>query len=313
MPDIIRYRLLYFLASTLIIVVGLGMLFVEPRLHWSIEFTAGTSATIVFKEPVAIDLVPQRVDGLGYSGSVVQGLGEREVFVRLPTAGSAEEQRNRLREAMRSIGEVESFDYQTVSPAVARSTVTKGTIAVGLAVVAMLFYIVWAFRGVPHSFRWGVAAIAALAHDLLMAFAIAGIAVKFVHLELSTMFLVGILTVLGYSINDTIVIFDRVRENLLREPSRDITSTVNLSTLETVGRSFNTGFGVLVALLALWLLGPISIRDFLLVMIVGVVTGTYSSIFTAAALLVTWETKSVGALPRWLAPWRKSAPRLVGP
>ncbi|MBM3947331.1 MAG: protein translocase subunit SecF [SAR202 cluster bacterium] len=313
MFDIMRFRFFYFLLSTIVIVAGLAMLLVEPKLRWSIEFTAGTTARAVFATPITADQVRTAIEPLGYQGTVVQSLGDREVFVRLPAGEQVEAQRTSLNNALKTLGEVEAFDFTTVSPAVARGTVAKGAIAVGLATVGILIYILWAFRGVRHSFRWAVAAIIALAHDLLMAFAIAAIAVKFVHLELSTMFMVGILTVLGYSINDKIVIYDRVRENLARDTTRDLTSTVNLSTLETIGRSINTGFGVLLALLALWLLGPISIRDFLLVMIVGVVAGTYSSIFTAAALLVTWDTKSFGNVPRWLAPWRRSAPRPAGP
>jgi preprotein translocase subunit SecF len=314
MIDILKYRSLYFLGSLLVMVVGLAMLFVAPRLHWSIEFTGGAAADVVFTEPVSAKAVEDTILGMGYAGTVAQALGPEEVFIRMPLSEDVNKQQVSVRGALADkFGEIQGFDFAQVSPAVALETVRNGALAVLLAVVAMLTYIVIAFRGVPHSFRWGVAAIVALVHDIVMAFAVAGIAVKFIHIELSTMFLVGILTVLGYSINDTIVVFDRVRENLLRDTNRDLPHTVTLSVLETAGRTFNTAFGTLLALLALWFLGPATIRDFLLVMIVGIFTGTYSSVFTAAALLVTWQTKSLGSIPRWMVRWRGSAPRPVEP
>ncbi|MBI4236253.1 MAG: protein translocase subunit SecF [Chloroflexi bacterium] len=310
MIDVVRYRSLYFLGSLVVMLVGIATLFVEPRLHWSIEFTSGATADVVFKTPVSAREAEDLVLGLGYPGAVAQGLGPNEVFIRMPLGEDPNKQKTAVQTALvNKFGEVQGFDFAQVSPAVARETVRNGLVAVGLAIVAMLIYIVWAFRGVPHAFRWGVAAIVALAHDLVMAFAVAGIAANFVHLELSTMFLVGILTVLGYSINDTIVVFDRIRENVLRETTRDFSTTVNFSILETAGRSFNTSFTTLLALLALWFLGPTTIRDFLLVMIVGVVTGTYSSVFTAAVLLVTWETRSLGTLPRWIPLPRRTQDR----
>lgn len=301
MLNIVRYRALFFLLSLTVIVVGLLTLFLGPGLNFSIEFTSGAAITAEFDEPISQDAVEAViVSDLGYEEAVVQGFGDGDFFIRLPLSEDAGNQEAEVRTALESIGGV-SMNFDQVSAAVAEETLRNGLIAVGAAILGILAYIIYAFRGVQHSFRYGISALVALIHDILVAFAIAGIitavASQFVRLEISSMFLVGILTLLGYSINDTIVLFDRIRENLLRETNRDLLSTVNFSILESMGRSINTSFTTLVVLLALWFLGPDSIIDFLFVMIVGVVSGTYSSIFTASQTLVSWDRRSFGSLP----------------
>ena len=301
MLNIVHYRATFFLLSLTVIGAGLTALFLGPGIRWSIEFTSGVAATVVFVEPTDQGLVENALEIDGFRGFVVQATGEREFFVRLPVAESSETQQAVVERALTErVGELESYGFDLVSPAVARETVRNGIIAVLIAVVGILAYIVFAFRGVPHSFRYGIAAIVALIHDIAVAFAIAGLAVwafSSLRLELSTMFLIGVLTLLGYSINDTIVVFDRIRENLLRDTNRELPSTVNLSILEVIGRSLNTSFTTGLVLMSLWLLGPTSIRDFLFIMLVGVVSGTYSSIFTASQVLVSWQVRSFGSLP----------------
>jgi preprotein translocase subunit SecF len=304
MLNIVQYRLFYFLVSLVIIVGGLIALYLGPGLRWSVEFSSGAAVRSIFVEPEAqADVERVIVSDLGYQEAVVQGIGEREFFIRLPLDGDTTAQQQRVEAALaESVGALEGVNFDIVSPAVARETIRNGAIAVAFAVVGILAYIVWAFRGIRHAFRYGIAAIVALVHDILMAFAIAGIITalfpNLVHIQLSSMFLIGILTLLGFSINDTIVVFDRFRENQLRDrAARDLGTIVNISILETMARSLNTNITALLVLLALLLLGPTSIQDFLFVMIVAVTAGSYSSIFIAAPILVTWETKSLGTLP----------------
>ncbi len=302
MINFAKYRAAYFLFSIIAITVGLTALVLGPGLRFSIEFSSGAAVNVVFVEVTPQEDIERAINALGYESAVVQGLGDREYFLRLPVAEESERQQLDVRNALEEhAGEMEGYSFDLVSPAVARETVRNGLVAVLIAVIGILGYIVYAFRSIRHPFRYGIAAIIALVHDIAAAFAIAGLFLlvgsQWLHLEISSMFLVGVLTLLGYSINDSIVLFDRIRENILRDTNRDIVATTNYSIMESMGRSLNTSFTTLVVLLALFLLGPVSIRDFLFVMIIGVVSGTYSSIFTATQVIVSWETRSFGTLP----------------
>ena len=300
MLNIVRYRASFFLLSLVVIAAGLAALFLGPGLRWSIEFSSGAAATVIFEEPAVQASVENALEIGGFPDRVVQPLGDREFFIRLPAVDGETQQADVQAALLEHVGPVEAYSFDGVSEVVAKETVRNGVFAVLAAAAAILAYIVWAFRGVPHSVRYGVAAIVALLHDIVVAFALAGIVVWVfpgIRLELSTMFLIGVLTLLGYSINDTIVVFDRIRENVLRDPNRDFPAAVSVSILEGMGRSINTSFTTALVLLALWFLGPTSIRDFLFVMLIGVMAGTYSSIFTASSLLVSWQTRSFGKLP----------------
>ena len=178
----------------------------------------------------------------------------------------------------------------------AQETVLNALWAVLAAAIGIFFYIWWAFRNVPSPFRYGLAAIAALLHDTIIVIGIFSILGALLEIEVNTMFLIALLTVIGYSVNDTIVVFDKIRENVLLYSNRPFPEVVNLSISETIGRSINTSFTLLVTLLALILFGGSTIREFLLVLLIGVVAGTYSSIAIASQVLVTWDQKSV-AIP----------------
>jgi len=263
-------------------------------LSLSIEFTGGAAIRAEFNTDVSQVEVETAIDEMGYENYVVQGFGDGEFFIRLPLSNDAVGQENQVRSGLEKLSTL-SMNFDQVSPSIASETIRNALVAVLVAVVGILLYIIYAFRGVQHSFRYGICAVIALAHDILMAFAVAGVVTTFasnvIRLEISSMFLVGVLTLLGYSINDTIVVFDRIRENLLRETHRTLSDTVNFSILESMGRSINTSFTTLLVLLALLLVGPVSIFDFIFVMIVGVVSGTYSSIFVASQVLVYWDDR----------------------
>ncbi|MCY4654033.1 MAG: protein translocase subunit SecF, partial [Dehalococcoidia bacterium] len=156
----------------------------------------------------------------------------------------------------------------------------------------------WAFRNVPSPFRYGAAAIVALIHDSIIVIGIFSILGAVLNIEVGTMFLIAILTVIGYSVNDTIVVFDRIRENVTIHPNRQLSEVVNLSISETIGRSLNTSITLMVTLLALFLFGGTTIREFLLVLLIGVVAGTYSSIAIASQVLISWEYGDIGGVFR---------------
>jgi preprotein translocase subunit SecF len=155
----------------------------------------------------------------------------------------------------------------------------------------MLIYIAWAFRRMPKPFRWGTCAIIALIHDVFIVVAVFSVLGWLAGVEIDALFITGLLAVVGYSINNTVVIFDRIRENITKHISPDFAEVVNSSIVETLGRSLNTALTTLFVLLALFLFGGATIHYFVLVLILGVVVGTYSSIFISSELLVVWEKR----------------------
>ena len=181
------------------------------------------------------------------------------------------------------------MEVSEVSAVVAQETVRNAFFAILAAAAAILIYISWSFRLVPNSFRMGSTAILAAVHDVLVVVGIFSILGKVFNLEINAMFITGVLTVVGYSVHDTIVVFDRIRENTARRVSRDLATTINTSIMETLGRSMTTSITTIFVILALLLLGGGTILSLLVALLVGIITGTYSSIGIASQLLITWE------------------------
>jgi len=298
--DFVGKRFWFFLISLLVITPGVIFLIIAPGLRPGIDFTGGSSMTLQFQESSSVTQQEMReaLSNHGYSESTVQNLGNNSFFVR--TKQLDEEAKDSLVEGLTtslapgSEHVLQGFDL--VSPVVAQETVLNAFWAVLAAAVGIFFYIWWAFRNVPSPFRYGLAAIAALLHDATIVVGIFAILGEVLEMEVNTMFLIALLTVIGYSVNDTIVVFDKIRENVLIYANRPFPEIVNLSIAETIGRSINTSFTLLVTLLALILFGGATIREFLIVLLIGVVVGTYSSIAVASQILVTWEQKGI-ALP----------------
>ena len=189
-------------------------------------------------------------------------------------------------------------EFASVSPIVAAETVRTAFYSVAAASVFILLYVWYAFRRVPKAYRYGISAILALVHDVIIVLGVFAILGKVIGMEVNSMFIVGILIVAGYSVNDTIVVFDRIRENVSRSPDRDLGAVVNQSIMGTIGRSLNTSLTTLFVLLAMLLIGGPSIRGLLLVVAIGAVVGTYSSIFIASQFLVMWDRGDIGRFLR---------------
>jgi preprotein translocase subunit SecF len=181
--------------------------------------------------------------------------------------------------------------------------VRQSIIAILAASIGILLYIAWAFRRMPHPFRYGACAIAALVHDIVVALGVYSILGAILNWEINLMFITGLLAILGYSVNNMVVIFDRVRENTLRGLHPDFTVTVNGSLVETLGRSMNTTLTTVLTVLAVLLFVGSDIRHFAVVLLTGIIAGTYDSIFVAPALLVVWDK---GEWSRFL-PWKWGA------
>jgi len=280
----------FFIFSALVILPGIVFLIIAPGLRQGIDFTGGSTLTLEFSDPVNQTDLRAELANLGHSDATVQQLEDNVFFIR--TKELDEVARVAVltgTEGNLSPNGVQQLSFDLVSPVVAGETILNAIYAILAATVGIFLYVWWAFRNVPSPFRYGAAAIIALLHDAMIVIGIFSILGVLIEMEVGTMFLVAILTVIGYSVNDTIVVFDRIRENVLTFPNRELSEVVNLSISETIGRSLNTSVTLLITLMALMLFGGSTIREFLLVLLIGVVVGTYSSIAIASQALISWE------------------------
>jgi len=280
----------FFIFSALVILPGIVFLIIAPGLRQGIDFTGGSTLTLEFSDPVNQTDLRAELATLGHSDATVQQLEDNVFFIR--TKELDEVARVAVltgTEGNLSPNGVQQLSFDLVSPVVAGETILNAIYAILAAAVGIFLYVWWAFRNVPSPFRYGAAAIVALLHDAIIVIGIFSILGVLIEMEVGTMFLVAILTVIGYSVNDTIVVFDRIRENVLTFPNRELSEVVNLSISETIGRSLNTSLTLLITLMALMLFGGSTIREFLLVLLIGVVVGTYSSIAIASQALISWE------------------------
>ena len=284
----------FFLISAIAIIVAVISLTVF-KLQPGTDFVGGTSTTLHFTPQVEQDQLRQEFTNLGHPEAIIQRTGD-DFFVRLKEI-SPQEREALTKSLETSLGsEITVRDYNTVSPYIATETARNAGIAVIIAAVAMLLYIAWAFRRMPKPFRWGTCAIIALIHNVLIVVGIFSILGQVANVEISAMFITGVLAVVGYSINNTVVVFDRIRENMSKGSSPDFAVTVNSSIIETLGRSLNTSLTTLCVILALFLFGGATIHHFILVLLIGLLAGTYSSLFIAGPLLVVWEKREWGKL-----------------
>jgi preprotein translocase subunit SecF len=237
---------------------------------------------------------------LGYSGFSLKFTTLDSYLVRTETLFTEEE--DQIKESLEGqFGPLATLDVYSISAVVATERVGYTLIAIGVAALGILGYITWAFRKLVRPISYGVGAIIALMHDALI---VLGIFSLF-QIEVNSMFIIAILTVIGYSVNNTIVIFDRIRENRSRDVTAGFDSIVNASLTETLGRSLNTSLTTLCVLLCLLLFGGPTISNFVLALTIGVVVGTYSSLFIAGQFVVSWEHGELGRLFRWARPRRR--------
>jgi len=311
MLNVVGKRGWYFLFSALIIIPGLISMILPPGwaslnsgLNPGIDFTSGSVLQVSFADPVNEERIRERMIALGHPEALVQKIGGRTALIRTiqleEASGDGLSEREVIeRDLEESLGmERGKVDFASVSPIIASETVRNAFFAVLAASVFILFYVWYAFRRVPKAYRYGVSAILALVHDVVVVLGVFSILGKVMNMEVNSMFIVGILIVAGYSVNDTIVVFDRIRENVVRHPDRALEAMVNLSIMETIGRSLNTSCTSLFVLVAMLLLGGPSIRELLLAVAIGAVVGTYSSIFIASQFLVIWEKGEIGTVFR---------------
>lgn len=310
MLNFVGKRYWYFALSMLIIVPGtLSLILFGLKL--GIEFTSGTTMTLRFVQPVTETELRQELTALGHGDAIIQRLGGGDYFVRVRELTAEEKsstgeivksnERETIEKALKDrFGDFSVRDFYSVSPIIASEIATNAGRAVFVAAIGILLYITYAFRRIARPFRYGTCAVIALLHDVLVVLGIFSLLGRFANVEIDAMFIAGVLTVVGYSVHDTIVVFDRIRENSLRGKIRDYATIVNVSITETLARSLNTSLTTLFVISALFLFGGVTIQYFVLTLLIGILTGTYSSIFNASQLLVVWENKEWGRFVSWI-------------
>lgn len=292
MLNIVRRRYWYFGLSLLIIVPGMIALILWG-LPLSIDFTGGSLLEVQFPDatqPLDPGVVRAAYAAQGLEDTIVQIAEGNVAVVRSPALTEAA-QAAIVAQLTAEYGTATILAAETVGPAVGAEIAQRAGLAVGLAAIGILAYITYAFRRVEHAVRYGVAAIIAMLHDVLVVVGFAAIFGHFLGWEVDALFLTALLTVVGFSVHDSIVVFDRIRENLVQYRRLDYETVVNHSIVQTLDRSINTQLVVMFALLALALFGGETIRHFVVTLLIGVFSGTFSSIFNAAPVLVVWENK----------------------
>ena len=296
MFDIVGRRFWFFLISGVIVLIAIISL-ATIGLKYGIEFSSGSMMTVNFEQEVDHGDLKQELAELGYANAIVQSevrpTGGGVFYIR--TEELSDEEKARLESALAArFGNLEETEFSSVSPMIATETARNAVIAVAVAAIGVLLYITWAFRRMPNPFRYGTCAIVALVHDALVAMGVFAILGGILGWEINLMFITGILAVIGYSVNNTVVIFDRIRENLTRGISPHFEVVVNNSLVETLSRSLNTSLTTLLVVIALLLFVGASIQNFAVVLLVGIIVGTYTSLCIAPALLVVWEKREWG-------------------
>ncbi len=289
--NIIKYRYWYFLISLLIIIPGVLAL-AAWGLPLGIDFTGGSLLEISFSgaRPDSA-LIAETYAQFGIENPIIQPLGDDAYSIRSKAIDDAT--KGQIVQALEEASgqDVTVMHFTQVSPAVGKEVATRAAGAVGLAAIFILGYITYAFRGVKHAFRYGTAAIIAMLHDALVVIGMEAIFGHFLGWQADSLFLTALLTVIGFSVHDSIVVFDRVRENSRIYRRLDYETLVNHSLVQTLDRSINTQLTVMLTLFALVLFGGSNIRHFVVILLVGIFSGTYSSIFNAAPILVVWENR----------------------
>ncbi len=301
--NIIKNRYIYFLISLLVIVPGL----VFMALHWEttkegplalgIDFKGGALLEVKFAGSLpTVDAITAIYNQNSTAAQpiedpVVQPLGTNSYAIRSKAMDDATKAKlvDAMQQAAGSAATVQNFS--SVSPSIGSEVTRAAGIAILMAALAILLYIWYAFRGVEHSFRYGTAAIIAMVHDVLVVVGVEAILGFALGWEADSLFLTAVLTVIGFSVHDTIVVFDRIRENsnIYRRVAYE--KMVNHSVVQTLDRSINTQLTVMFTLFALALFGGESTRHFVIILLVGIFSGTYSSIFNASPILVVWQNQ----------------------
>lgn len=282
----------YFGLSLLIIIPGLISL-IRFGLNLGIDFTGGTNLEYKFEKPINEGKLKNDLNSLGITILSLSQTSPNTYLLKMkPLDESKIEQiKGKLDQ---DFGKVTTVSIESIGPVIGSETTKNAGIALVLASIMIVLYLAFSFRKVPRptsSWRFGIAAVVALLHDVLVVVGVFSILGHFLRVEVDVLFITALLTVIGFSVHDTIVVFDRIRENLPKHLAQNFAQVANLSIVQTLARSLSTSLTVIFVLLALLLFGGEAIKWFVVALLVGIISGTYSSIFNATALLALWEEK----------------------
>lgn len=287
--DIVGKRYLFFLISAILILPGLVSLVLPSGVRLGVDFTGGSLWEIKFDSAATPSEVKSIFTAAGHD-AIVQTTGENTLLIRTKEINAEGPEKAQISQVLtQQFGAFRELRFESVGPVVGNEVRDRAILAIFLASVGILLFIWYAFRKVPGAYRYGACAIAALLHDALLVIGVFSILGRIAGIEIDQLFVTALLTIIGFSVHDTIVVFDRIRENMLRHPSEEFENVVNHSLLQTLGRSLSTSLTVVFTLSALVLFGGSTTRIFALALLIGVISGTYSSIFNASQLLVAWE------------------------
>ncbi|MHB0857380.1 MAG: protein translocase subunit SecF [Anaerolineae bacterium] len=294
MFNLIQKRRWYFALSAILIGTGLlamvysTIAFGSP-LRLSIDFTGGSLLELRFQQAVEPGDVRQVFTDAGMTDTTVQTVGDDSTVVIRAKPMSMEEKQVLEDDLETLFGPLTELRFESVGPSIGQETTRSAGLAITATSLAILFFIAIAFRKVPNAFRYGTCAIAKMLHDVLLLVGLASILGLVAGWEVDSLFLTAVLTVIGFSLQDVVVVFDRIRENIQRRRGEPFETIVNRSLLETLHRSLATQLNAIFVMVAIILFGGATIRPFLTIMAIGMVAGTYSSLFFAVPLLVVWE------------------------
>ncbi|MFA5628723.1 MAG: protein translocase subunit SecF [Dehalococcoidales bacterium] len=298
MINIIKKRFLFFAISVSALLISIIFL-LTAGLNIGMDFSGGSRLTVNFEKQVAIENLEAKLADIGYGTAVVQSASSGDFIIRTAKLNAAEKET--IKTALTAeFGAFTEKGFEDIPPETAIGTAKVALVGLILAALGVMAYITWAFRAMPKPFRYGVCAVIALLHDVLIVLGIFSILGIIMHIEVNLMFITGILAVIGYSVNNVVVIFDRVRENVKANPGADFETTVNNSVNQTFARCMNTSLTTTMTVLALMLFIGSNIDSFAWALLVGILAGTYNSLFVATSLLVVWEKKEWRRFISWM-------------
>lgn len=282
--------------SAALVLVSLALL-LAVGVNLGIDFTSGSLARVELGVQGERDAIEDALLGAQIPGAEVQASDGSTYLIR--TAQLTDVEKGRVEEILsRAYPAFELISFDFVGPVIGAELTRNAALAVAGASIAILLYLTWSFRSIENSFRYGLIAVLTLVHDVLILLGTFAVLGQVMGLQVDSMFVTAALTVAGFSVHDTIVVFDRIRENQARYRGAGFARIVNFSLNQTLDRSLNTSITAIFVLVALLLLGGPTIREFILALLIGIVVGTYSSIFTASQLLVVWDESLAGRLTR---------------
>lgn len=278
----------------------IGFIRIGSPFPLSVDFLGGTRFEVQFVETVTEENVRQvfvQANIVNPSLTELRGQELQNAW-QIRTEFVDEEQASQLEAALRQLAPLVegAFSVTRVSPAIGQEVTRAALTAVVVSAIVILFYIMFVFRQVPNSFRYGICAVVAMFHDLFVIFGFAAITGMILGWEVDALFLTGVLTVAGFSLQDTIIVFDRVRENYTRRRVNSFETLVNRSVAETFKRSMITQTSAIIVLASILIFGGVTIKPFVAVLLVGLVSGSYSSLFVAVPLLVAWHEGEIPLL-----------------